>query len=192
MISKALQFTNDSLNQFLKNKFGLNDTIVVTNKIIDQNGSVPLENQNKVVISIVHIGQETVKSFYKRNQRTKEGAYVNKPLEERYNLYLLVSPNFEDYNETLKFLNASIQFFQINGSLDANSSTSIPKGIIHLEFEFEKGDGYLQMHNLWSALGAKYQPSVIYKMKLITITSDEIKGFDAGITTTSNSTKNDI
>ncbi|MGG8496983.1 DUF4255 domain-containing protein [Tenacibaculum sp. TC6] len=191
MISKALQFTNTSLNQFLKNKFGLSDDVVVTNRIIDQNGTVPVENQNKVIISIVHVGQETVKSFYNRNNRMANGNYENKPVGERYNIYILIAPNFEEYNETLKFLNASIQFFQINGALDANTSSTIPKGITRLEFEFEKGDGYLQMHNLWSALGAKYQPSVIYKMKLISIASNEVRSFEAEITGTSNTTRND-
>ena len=191
MISKALQFTNTSLNQFLKNKFGLSDDVVVTNRIIDQNGTVPVENQNKVIISIVHVGQETVKSFYNRNSRMANGNYENKPVGERYNIYILIAPNFEEYNETLKFLNASIQFFQINGALDANTSSTITKGITRLEFEFEKGDGYLQMHNLWSALGAKYQPSVIYKMKLISIASNEVRSFEAEITGTSNTTRND-
>ncbi|MEP1489565.1 MAG: Pvc16 family protein [Algibacter sp.] len=186
MIAKALQFTRNSLNQFIKNKFGLSDDIVVVNKIIDQNGSVPLENQNKVVISLIHLDQETVKPFYNKQKMVQGGNYENKPLGERYNLYLLISPNFDDYNETLKFLNASVQFFQINGMLDASSFSDMPKGITRIEFEFEKGDSYLQMHNLWSALGAKYQPSAIYKMKLISITSDEVKGFNTAISTTVN------
>lgn len=191
MILKALQFTNRTLNQFLKNKFGLSDDVVVTNKIIDQNGTVPIENQNKVIITLIHVEQETVKSFYRKNKQLNDGNYENKPLDERYNLYLLVAPNFEQYNETLKFLNATIQFFQIKGVLDANTSSKIPKGISRLEFEFEKGDGYLQMHNLWSALGAKYQPSVIYKMRLVTIVSDEINAFESSVNVTSNRTIDD-
>ncbi|SEE65312.1 Protein of unknown function [Tenacibaculum sp. MAR_2010_89] len=191
MILKALQFTNRTLNQFLKNKFGLSDDVVVTNKIIDQNGTDPIENQNKVIITLIHVEQETVKSFYRKNKQLNDGNYENKPLDERYNLYLLVAPNFEQYNETLKFLNATIQFFQINGVLDANTSSKIPKGISRLEFEFEKGDGYLQMHNLWSALGAKYQPSVIYKMRLVTIVSDEINAFESSVNVTSNRTIDD-
>lgn len=191
MISKALKFTNDSLNQYLKNKFGLSDAVVITNRIIDQNGSVPLENQNKVTITLIHVEQETVKSFYRNKKQLNDGNYENKPLDERYNLYLLIAPNFEDYNETLKFLNATIQFFQINGVINSNTSSDIPKEINRLEFELEKGDGYLQMHNLWSALGAKYQPSVIYKMRLVTIVSDEINAFESSVKVTTNRTVDD-
>jgi hypothetical protein len=103
------------------------------------------------------------------------------PPQERYNLYLLITPNFDDYYEGLKFLNASIQFFQLNGVLDVTKSSKIPKEINKIEFQLENGDGYMQMQNLWTALGAKYQPSIIYKMKLIAIVNDEINGFDTAI-----------
>jgi hypothetical protein len=33
------------------------------------------------------------------------------------------------------------------------------------------------MHSLWTAMGAKYQPSVIYKVRLITIQGNEAEGF---------------
>ena len=39
----------------------------------------------------------------------------------------------------------------------------------------------MQMQNLWTALGAKYQPSLIYKIRLIPIVSDEVEGFDTSI-----------
>ncbi len=188
MISEALKFTSDFLNQFLKRKFNVKENLVIINKIIDFAGTQPLENRNKVIITLIHIEQETTKAFHNRN-RIANGNFVTKPLDERYNLYLLISPNFEDYNETLNFLNSVLQFFQINGVLDSNSSSLIPEGIQRLEFEFEKGDGYLQMHNLWSALGAKYQPSVIYKMRLVTVPSEEIKGFIPSVKGTSNQTE---
>lgn len=81
----------------------------------------------------------------------------------------------------MKFLDTSIQFFQLNELIDATRNAEIPKNLEKLEYEFQKGENYLQMQNLWTALGAKYQPSVIYKIRLVTIVSDEIEGFDAGI-----------
>ena len=184
MIEKALQFTAKALNQFVKKKFGLDEDIVLTNSIIDQNGSVPIENQNKIIISLIHVEQDTTKQFYNRNQPLASGNYVNAPLSYRYNLFTLITPNFDNYSESLKFLDASIQFFQINSMIDASKNAQIPTELGKLEYEFQKGENFMQMQNLWTALGAKYQPSVIYKVKLITIVSDEIEGFDAGVTET--------
>ena len=181
MIEKALQFTQQTFDQFLKLKFQLSEQVVLVNRIVETSGSSPTMNTNKVILSIIHIEQETNKQFYSKDVPTRTGNYINAPVSERYNIYLLVVPNFDDYNEGLKFLNASIQFFQANGLLDASSSSNIPEGLQRLEFELEKSEDYMQMQNLWTALGAKYKPSVIYKMRLITIHSDQIDGFDSQI-----------
>ena len=186
MIHEAFQYTQSVFNQFIKNKFGVDEDKVVINTIVDQSGAIPVGNQNKIILSLIHVDQETVKSFYAKNQKLSDGNYVATPPSERYNIFLLVTSYFDDYNETLKFLNASIEFFQEHQILDASTNSDIPKGLQKLDFEFQKGGDYMQMHNLWSALGAKYQPSVIYKMRLITIASTGIDEFVPKITNISN------
>jgi hypothetical protein len=189
MIEKALQFTGKALNQYVKKKFGIEDDVVMINPIIDQNGAVPKENQNKIIISLIHVEQETTKQFYNRNHKLANGNYVRASLTYRYNLFTLITPNFDNYSEALKFLDASIQFFQINESVDATKNASIPPEIGKLEYEFQKGENYMQMQNLWTALGAKYQPSVIYKLRLVTIVSDEVEGFDEAVKSITTNTE---
>lgn len=186
MIEKAFQFTAQTLNQYIKNKFGLDDDVVLINRIIEQNGKVPEKNKNHIVLSLIHVEEETTKQFYNRMQPVSDGNYVKKPVSNRYNLFMLVTPNFDDYNEALKFLSVTMQFFQTNELIDATKYATIPVEIGKLEYEFQKGDGYMQMQNLWTALGAKYQPSIIYKIRIITIASDEIEGFETKVNTISN------
>lgn len=181
MIEKAFQFTAKTLNQFIKNKFGLDDTAVIINRIIEQDGKIPVRNKNHIVLSLIHVEEETSKQFYNRMQPVSDGNYVKKPVSNRFNLFMLVTPNFDDYNEALKFLSATMQFFQTNELVDATKYADIPADIERLEYEFQKGDGYMQMQNLWTALGAKYQPSIIYKIRMITIASDEIEGFETKV-----------
>jgi hypothetical protein len=185
MITQALQFTNYFLDQFLRNRFGLDESKVVLNNLIESDGSLPKINQNKVVISLINIERETAKPFVVRNQRMNNGNYSDVNLFERYNLDLLLSSNFDDYGETLKFLNAVILFFQVNNCLDASSSSNFPAGLTKLEFDIEK-IAYHQMQNLWTAMGAKYQPSVIYKLRLITLQANEVQGFVPAVSKTSN------
>jgi hypothetical protein len=185
MINKALQFTSDMLDQFLRNRFALDESKVVLNNLIESDGTVPMINQNKVVISLINIERETTKAFNVRNHQLADGSYANVNPSERFNLDILISSNFDDYSETLKFLNAAIVFFQVNTSLSASASSTIPKGLNKLEFDIEKLT-YHQMHNLWTAMGAKYQPSVIYKMRLLTIQGYEAEGFPAAVSGISN------
>ena len=189
MIEKAFQFTAQTLNQYIKNKFVLDDNPVIINRIIEQGGKIPVKNQNHIVLSLIHVEEETTKQFYNRTTSVPDGNYVKQPVSNRYNLFMLVTPNFDDYNEALKFLSVTMQFFQTNELIDATKYANIPPEIGRLEFEFQKGDGYMQMQNLWTALGAKYQPSIIYKIRMITIASDEIEGFETKINTISGNTK---
>lgn len=185
MINKALQFTNDVLDQFLRNRFGLDENKVLLNNLIEANGTLPQINQNKVVISLINIEKETIKPFYVRNQKLENGNYAHVNPSERYNLDILISSNFDDYNETLKFLNAVILFFQANAVLDGASFSRIPRGLNKLEFEIEK-ISYHQMQSLWTAMGAKYQPSVIYKMRLVTLQANEADGYIPAVSKLSN------
>ncbi|HET6991755.1 MAG TPA: DUF4255 domain-containing protein, partial [Bacteroidia bacterium] len=155
------------------------------NNIIDSDGTIPTINQNKVVISLINVEKETNKPFYGRNQKMSNGNYSDINPYERYNLDLLISSNFDDYSETLKFLNSSILFFQMHPGVDSSVFSNIPPGITKLEFDIEKIT-YHQMHSLWTAMGAKYQPSVIYKLRLVTIQGNEMDGFTPGVSAVSN------
>lgn len=185
MIEKALQLTRDVLNQYLQNSFQLNESQVVLNNIIDATGNIPLLNQNKVVISLINVEKESLRPFYADSKKTGNGNYADFNPSERYNLHLLISPQFDNYNETLKFLNAVILFFQANQVLDSTFTTAMPTGIPRLEMDIEK-ISYLQMHNLWTAMGAKYQPSVLYRMRLLTLQAGEVRSFTRSINTTSS------
>ncbi len=185
MIGKALQFTQSILDQFLRNRYNLDESIVVLNNVVDSSGAIPISNSNKIVISLINIEKETSKPFYIRNQKLTNGNFAELNPEERYNLDLLVSSNFDDYNETLKFLNASILFFQINNCTDSSTYSSIPKGLAKLEYDIEKVN-YHQMHSLWTAMGAKYKPSAIYKTRLVTVKGNEPSSYTSAITNQSN------
>jgi len=180
MLMKSLQFTATVLDQYIKNKYQLDESKVILNNVIDSNGAIPTKNENKIVVSLINIEQETLQPFYIRNQKLANGNYGDLNPSQRFNLDLLVTSNFDDYNESLKFLNAVIQFFQSYVVLDATNFSNIPTGLNKLEFEIEKLN-YNQMHSLWTAMGAKYQPSIVYKTRLITIQSYDNESFTPAI-----------
>jgi len=185
MIEQALVFTKNIFDQYLQNKYGIADSIVLINHVINSGGSIPQQNQNKVVISLINIEQETNQPFYNRKNQLPNGNYVNSTPDDRFNLDLLITAMFDDYKETLKFLNASIMFFQAHQSVNSNSHTNLPEGINKLSFILEQLK-YSEMHSLWTSLGAKYTPSVVYKMKLIDIQANELVGSTSAISEIQN------
>lgn len=183
MITKALEFTCEVLDQFLKNRFALDDSRVLLNNLMDIQGNIPLTNQNKLVISLINIEKESARPYYVRQEKLANGSFSDVQLSARFNLDLLFSANFDDYRESLKFLDATIYFLQVYPVLNAASFSSIPPGLSKLEFDVEKIT-YHQMQGLWTSMGAKYQPSIIYKMRMITIKGDEVQGFTPAVAQT--------
>jgi len=183
MIQPALHFIASALNQFIRNKFGLEDAAVALNHIIEPDETVPLENKNKVVITLINIEYQTLKPFYVTTKRIDDSQYESVSPTQRFNLDILISSNFDDYSESLKFLGAAMLFFQINPSFDAEQYPGIPQGIDKLQLDIEQIN-YSEMHNLWSAMGAKYKPSIVYKTRMVSIQGDEVEQFDAAVTQT--------
>ena len=137
MIAKALDFTKTALDQYLKNQFVLDEDTVIVNEVINIDGSLPEVNKNKVVLTLINIENETIKPFQSFRSQSSTG---NNDLIEngvRYNLYLLMSSNFSNYRESLTFLNAVLNFFQVNPLLSNGSFPNFPQGIDKLTFDVE-------------------------------------------------------
>lgn len=181
MIQEALVFVKNALDQNLKNRFELLESITVLNYLIDQGGELPQINHNKVVISLLNLEHETAKQYSREGIRRDNAQQLQKVNPAvRFNLDLLFTASFDDYEESLKFLNAVIAYFQSNPLLTAQTNPMMPTDLQKLSFEVEKLS-YVDTHNLWTAMGAKYQPSIIYKVRHITIQEEEVKTLESPI-----------
>lgn len=156
---------------------------VVLNNLVDANGNTPQKNQNKLVVTLINLENETNRQFYGGDRRDVGQISRINP-EVLFNLDILFSSCFDEYTESLKFLTATIGFFQENSSFTRANNPALPEGISTLKFEIENTPSG-KTHNLWTALGAKYLPSIVYKMRHISVASGQIKGASSEITTTS-------
>lgn len=187
MIDSALTFISDQLDQHLKNSFRLDESVTVLNNLVDANGSVPQKNQNKVVITLINLEQETSKQFYGgQSWSSSNNGQINQVLPSvHFNLDVLFTANFDNYDESLKFLTATVGFIQPSTYFNRKNQPSLPEGITALKFEIENSP-YEKTHNLWSALGAKYQPSIIYKVRHVTVQENQTQGTVASVQETSS------
>jgi hypothetical protein len=186
VIDEALNYVRSILSQQLMHQFGVDGEPVIINHLVESSGSVPLSNQNKMVLTLINLEHETAKQFYggMRSGSTATSVQQVQPAV-RFNLDILITAHFDVYSEALKFLSATIAFFQANPTLTRQGFPDMPPSLEQLQLEIENSP-YERTHNLWSALGAKYQPSVIYKIRHITIQSDQIAGQTSRVQQTSN------
>lgn len=163
MIYFALKIIAESLNSYLKTKFALNKDKVVLSEIIDKDSNDAATDRDKIALTLVNLQLE------KNIQKTTYNNISNPPIH--LNLFLLFSVYFgEDgsYEEALKELSSIISFFQSNHVFNHQNTPDLHNNIDKLVFEFMNHD----MQNLsyiWGMLGGKYVPSVLYKVRMITI-----------------------
>ncbi|MCF8367305.1 MAG: DUF4255 domain-containing protein [Bacteroidales bacterium] len=181
MIHQAFSFIIESLNRYFSIKISEAEK-VVANILVSQDGSVQSSIENKVVVSLVNVEEERIARNPDIYRKQPDGSLQIVTPEIKLNLYMLFSAYFpSDYNEALKMLSLVIGFFQKNNKFNAANSPGLNPKLHDLSVELFTL-GLEQQNHLWGALGAKYLPSVVYKMRLITIADEEITGTGEPIT----------
>jgi hypothetical protein len=155
------------LNQHLKIRFELSEDIVVISNLVDHDGSVCAHINNRVVIFITNIEKETAMNLGGAIPNTSSFTTA-KPIF--LNLYVMVSANFTgtNYNESLKFISSVIGFFQAHPVFNHQNSPDLDKKIDKIILDIENVQTQ-DLSNMWGMFGAKYVPSILYKVRMITI-----------------------
>lgn len=171
MIDETVKFIEKELNAYFRFRMETIEDKALASGLVNQDGSLAVKDENKVVISLVDMQEEGSLKNTGVSHSLRQGGFVKSPLPVHLNLYLLFSALFStgNYTESLKYLSEVILFFQARPVFDragypALQNTSIER----LVFEMYHPD-YQARNNLWSTLGAKYVPSVIYKVKMLTM-----------------------
>ena len=189
MISKALSFLTGFLNRELRMTYGLDSDLVVARNLTKMDGRVADNVNNKIVLSVINIEQETaVKSGFPTKAEGSSRNKVNPPLH--LNIYLLVSANFasNEYLEALRMLSAVIETFQASSYFTKQSHPEMSDPLEKLTLEIYNVP-VNELSHIWSGIGAKYVPSTLYKMRMITLTDTKIRNEIPGVTGVEGETK---
>ena len=166
IIYEAVEFIRKELNAYLKQDKGDPDPVVLSS-ILAQDGTVPPEASQKVVLSLINIEREATASSANFYTRTPDGNIAKRSPAVNLNLYLLLTGSHDDYGQSIKLLSNSIGFFQANQVFTPASSPDFPQALEKITFEVVNLQ-LQDMSHLWGALGAKYMPSIIYKVRMLT------------------------
>jgi len=175
MIDRVLDFVRTQLNTYLHNKLSLlstEDALILANvsqlnETQPNSGGSNVDPQN-AFISDVNIEEDRISKSPENFIRALDGSITYKSPKIFLNLYLLFAVNLSDYQESLKRLSFIIQYFQYQNVFTPLSFPSIPEGVDELILDL-MSLSYQDLNNLWGILGSRYLPSVMYKMRLISI-----------------------
>jgi len=159
------------VNKYLSLKMGVlaEPRLKIGNVSLALDNTLTGENSlaGKAILSLVNVEEDKVakqQENYSRGDSTT--VYKSPPLY--LNMYILFSVNKPEYDDCLKWLGHIMQFFQhqqvFTPITHPNLDPKIPRIVVDLfSLNFE------QVNHLWSTLGGKYMPSVLYKIRQISV-----------------------
>ncbi|MGA2650875.1 MAG: DUF4255 domain-containing protein [Terracidiphilus sp.] len=169
MIQTTLELIRRELNQRLLVGDPRSEDWVILSNIVGLNGEPFPEAQNKVVMCLANIQHETIISTYQRGAPVAGGDRIGVVPPPLYiDLFVLFYANFGDgnYRQGLDMISQTIAFFQQNVWFTRENLPGLDGRIDKLSFEFTNLD-LAELHCLMGNMGAKYLPSVYYKVRMI-------------------------
>lgn len=173
MIDKALKFLTDEMNIYLdlQNGGNLSDQLIVLTNVANDSGGWAIPSQ-KLGVSLINIEEEKIFKDQQTNFRNANGEFEQYNPEIKLNLYMLVCANFvsengdDKYEQGLKQLSRVVSYFQGKNVFTPDNTPSMDPLLKQLIVELYSYS-FEQQYNFWTILGAKYLPSVLYKVRLL-------------------------
>jgi len=165
VIFQAIDCIQKQLNPAIVNAVAGNISDILT-----ANGNNP-NNDADVIISLVNIEENRISRDPRNYVHSGTDILLKNPAVH-LNLTLLFTALRSDtaYGLALQNLQKVIQFFQSKYVFDHNNTPQLDAGIEKLILEMVTMDLEL-LNRLWAILGSKYQPSIMYCMRMISIDS---------------------
>ncbi|MEP6711098.1 MAG: DUF4255 domain-containing protein [Ferruginibacter sp.] len=164
MIATALSFLAEEMNIYFSNKGKLTDDKVIVSALISQDSTISIQGENKIVITLINI-EEDLKL---KNQTVITRPHDRGTQPANIILTVLFSAYFSpgNYTESLRFISFVISFFNENPVFTMTAVLPPDPSIQRLSVEMVNADAQ-KLHFTWTTLGAKYMPSVIYKVMIM-------------------------
>jgi hypothetical protein len=197
MIRTALECIKNELDAYIVNR-EQDPAHYSTGNVVDlkpmsaPDGAINITDTTHVTIMLAGVEEERREGRrpYYVPSGDKEFLKLNPPVE--LNLFLLFAAHNSHYETALRDLSNVISFFQSNPVFDEQRFPALNATVIDqankpwqlierlsltlysLSFE--------QQNNLWSMLGTKYLPSVVYKLNMLTVFDTRAKEVAPAIT----------
>lgn len=176
MIHGAFKFISEKLNEHLKGRYNTpEDMVVVSTMIQAQNGDMN-EIQNKMVLSLINVERETAMGISAGYSRMSSDLVKKTRPPWHVNLIFVAAAVFSEkqYLQSLKVLSCVLEFFQSQNVFSFSTSETMGKREWRITVESVNID-FQELTNLWSVLGGNYYPSMVGKIRMLTVDSEEIE-----------------
>lgn len=172
MLDVAVSFLADEFNAYLLRRTGSASLgQVVPGGILDDKGALAIAN-GTVALCLVNVEEERIMREQGPARVMLNGREMVLQPELKLNLTLLFAAKMTSYPMTLKALSNVLTFFQSHPVFSAEDYPALDSRIGKIVMELYSVTPET-LNQIWASVGAKYQPSVLYRARLVTIQDQE-------------------
>lgn len=177
MIHDVLSILTEEVNRYLQRRLNKQsqDKQVILGSLMNANGTPSDIGENKIICSLVNIEEEEIRQMTIK----PKGVITSPPIF--LNLTVLFVASFQDYQTGLKVLSEIAGFFQSKRVFTPNNTPAFSDKIEKVTLDIVNLDTR-DLSSLWSMIGAKYLPSMLYKIRMIKIDQEMMTGEISTIT----------
>ncbi|MEA3354649.1 MAG: DUF4255 domain-containing protein [Campylobacterota bacterium] len=191
MIGELLNLVAKEVSRYIDSQIKLpsGKKSVVLHKPNNLKGEIDLPD-NSISLSLINIEEELSARDSMVQKQVIDGKVYKQEPAVNVNLQIIFIANFQnDYINELNCITKIIEFFQQKSSFTPSNTKELANfGIDKLIFKLNTLP-VEEQHNIWSILGGSYQPSIVYKVGLITIQEEKKLAKESIVTDVSIKTK---
>lgn len=165
MIHEVVPAVVSELNDYLAARLDAEPGKVVIGNLMNQDGTIGLKQENKIVCSLINIERDGSRQQY----------YPGSNPPVAVNLYVIFYAYFTpaNYLEALKFISGVITFFQQRSSFESSDTPLMPASADKILFEIENIH-WRELGSVFQYLGINYTPSIIYKVRTLRMEDESL------------------
>lgn len=168
VIYEGVKAIVNSLNDAFKSSTRWAAEKAVLSHLVEPDGSAPLAIENKLVLTVIGLDNEPSLKNYRERSRDVNGKVGIAYPGYHFSINVLMASACVNYEEGLKLLSDAVSFVQAKPLISHQNTPGLPASVDKLTME-TKQVSVEHLSHIWGALGGKLLPSVLYRVRMITI-----------------------
>jgi len=181
MIELALKFLSDEANGFMARRLGLDLGKLDVGPFVDYTTGALSIGMDTTRMTLFQIEEERVMREQLPVRQIVGGRELTLPPPLKVNLIVVISGRFQKYDQCLRQLSLLLTFFQAHPIFTPAGYPSMPAGIERLSIEL-LNYGPEQLNQLWTCLGSKHLPAMVYRVRMLWLQDVEPQGTGQPVT----------
>jgi hypothetical protein len=180
MIHLAMTTVREDINAFFKRRYRESKDRILLSGFSDPQGNLPADAEDNIFFLLTRISQEmNIAAGGKTERAPGLVPHVREPAF--LNLHVMFAAMYRRYETGLQALSEVIAYLQGKPVYTVQNTPKMDPSLGTLAFKMVTVD-YAQQSYLWGALGAKYAPSVLYSLRLLTVGEERIEAMAPAMT----------